>query len=717
MRTPADLFSRAVGRVRTRDPEGYSLRRAVRAAIAVPLAAAVSYLLVGGSQAPLFTLIGGFWLLVVVDFPGNRQSRALAYCGLGFNGAVLITLGTVVAPIPWLAVTLMFVLGVAVTLAGVLSSTVAAGQRATLMTYVLPVCTPVGPISERLLGWAIALAICVPAALFFLAPRHYGDLRRHAAEVCAALADRLEGHGSEPAVSAAMDALNANFLAANFRPVGLSAGSRALVRVVDDLQWIADRVGEDTGAALGAMKQPAVEVLRCCARALDVSRVAVRAADRAELDVALGRLRAVARGRYREDLGLVLGKHDDAAAIVVGRELLTRRTIATTIGLTGRTIAAAAAADARPVWARALGRQLPPTGAADRLLPETVAVRTIPRGYLATGSVAARNALRTGVGLALAVAVTYLLPVQHGFWVVLGAIVVLGSSALSTRTNVVQAVIGSAVGVTLGAVLIAFIGDERPVLLMLLPIGVFGSAYITRVGSFAAGQAAITMTVLIMLNLIAPMGWQFGLVRIEDVIVGSVIAVVVSLLLWPRGATASVYAAIDAALDVGSRYLQAAVLRITRGASVETDNDLVTTLSFEALVAARTVDDAVRHYLSETGGEADVRAPVVRAANRSNRLRGAADVIVDIKTPSQVSAYPRARAVLEAHAESVSERLTGVSTKTWPPVSDEFVLALRAECTRDEATVDAALPLVAVAANLGELELIYPTTTDASEVR
>jgi hypothetical protein len=112
-----------------------------------------------------------------------------------------------------------------------------------------------------------------------------------------------------------------------------------------------------------------------------------------------------------------------------------------------------------------------------------------------------------------------------------------------------------------------------------------------------------------------------------------------------------------------------------------------------------------------------VRAPVVRAANRSNRLRGAADVIVDIKTPSQVSAYPRARAVLEAHAESVSERLTGVSTKTWPPVSDEFVLALRAECTRDEATVDAALPLVAVAANLGELELIYPTTTDASEVR
>ncbi len=198
--------------------------------------------------------------------------------------------------------------------------------------------------------------------------------------------------------------------------------------------------------------------------------------------------------------------------------------------------------------------------------------------------------------------------------------------------------------------------------------------------------------------------------------VGAGIAVVVSLLLWPRGATASVYAAIDAGLEVGSRYLQSAVLRITRGSSAETDN-VVTTLSHEALVAGRTVDDAVRHYLSETGGDADVRTPVVRLANRAIRLRGAADVIADITAPSQPSVYTRARAVLEAHAESVSERLTGASTQTWPPVSDDLVLALRAECTGDKAAVDAALPLVAVAANLGELELIYPTSTDTSSVR
>jgi hypothetical protein len=713
MRMLAGLFRRVVERLRTRDPELDALRRAVRAAIVVPLAAAVSFLVVGGSQAPLFTIIGSIWLMVLTDFPGNRQGRALAYCGLGFNGAVLITLGTVVAPIPWLAVTLMLVLGVAVTLGGVLSETIAAGQRATLLAYVLPVCTPTGPIGERLLGWAIALAVCVPAALFFLPPRHYGDLRRHAAQVCGVLADRLQGVGAASDVTHAMDALRSNFLSADFRPVGMSAGSRVLFRVVDDLEWVTDRVDENAGAALADMKEPAVKVLRCCAGVLDVTRVSERAADRAELDVALGELRSVARGRYRDDVVAVLSERADDSAVAVGRALLARRTIATTIGLTGRVMASAAAADARPVWARALGLRLPPTGAADRMIPETVAVTTITTGFVATRSVAARNSLRTGVGLALAVAITHLLPVQHGFWVVLGAIVVLGSSALSTGTKVVRAVSGTAIGVILGAGLIAVVGVEPFVLWGLLPIAIFAAAYFPRVLSFTAGQAAFTMMVLIILNLIVPTGWRLGLLRIEDITAGAAVAVVVSLLLWPRGATASVYAAIGTAVEVGSRYLQAAVLRVTRGASEETD-DRVTVLSHDALVASRTVDDAVRQYLSESGGATDSRAPVVRAANRAIRLRGTADVIADIKTPPPLSAYPRARGVLEAHAESVSERLAGITDKSWSPISDEFVLALRAESTGDDAAVPAALPLVTVAANLGELELIYPAGDEAA---
>ena len=125
----------------------------------------------GDSQTPLFTIFGSVALLVLSDFPGNRQSRAVAYAGLVFNGFVLITLGTLVAPHPWLSVALMFVLGVAVTFSGVLSEIVAAGQRATLLTFVLPACTPrrtdagaAARLADRTGGVRARGAVRLPAA-------------------------------------------------------------------------------------------------------------------------------------------------------------------------------------------------------------------------------------------------------------------------------------------------------------------------------------------------------------------------------------------------------------------------------------------------------------------------------------------------------------------------------------------------------------------------
>ncbi len=273
---PSGVVGWAVGRLHARDPEFDALRRAVRAAVVVPAAAAVSFAVAGNTQTPLFTIFGSFALMVLANFPGNRQTRAVAYAGLALNGAVLITLGTLVAPYAWLSVALMFLLGVAVTFSGVLSETIAAGQRPTLLTFVLPACTPPGPVDERLLGWAIALAVCVPASLFFLPPRHYGELRKHAANAVAALADRLEGKASRAEVVDTMLALRENFLGADFRPVGLSAGSRALVRVVEDLEWLADRVSDEAGPGMRDMQAPGVRVLRCSAGVLRQTRVGDR---------------------------------------------------------------------------------------------------------------------------------------------------------------------------------------------------------------------------------------------------------------------------------------------------------------------------------------------------------------------------------------------------------------------------------------------------------
>ena len=701
------MWRRAVDRIRQRDPEFDALRRAGRAAIVVPVAAGVGFAAGGGSQTPLFTIFGSVALLILVDFPGNRPARALAYAGLGFNGLVLITLGTLVAPHPWVSVAVMFVLGVVVTFSGVLSEIIAAGQRATLLTFVLPACMPVGPIADRLLGWLIALTVCVPAALFVFPPRHHDELRRDAARVCNRLADALEGAAPAKEATRAMNALWESFLSADFRPVALTAGSRALVRVVDDLGFLSDRITDDTGRLLGDMKRPLVRVLRDCAAVLRVPNPAARAARGADLNSALAELRSVAQGRYREDIVEILGERDDAAALAVGRKLLGRRTFSATVGVTGRIIRNAAAADARPVWARVLGRRLPQTGTADWVMPETTAVAAITKGFLATRAVVLRNSLRTGLGLALAVAVTHLFPLDNDFWVVLGAMSVLRSSALTTGTRVLRAVAGTAIGFLLGAIVIELVGVDHVVMWTLLPVVAFGSAFVPEVASFIAGQAAFTMMVLIIFNLIAPTGWSVGLIRIEDVIIGALVGAVVSVLLWPRGARTRVSNAIDESFAVGAKFLTAAVLRVTRGASEEA-TDRVIALSHDALQASRTVDDAVRQYLSESSGSTDVRAPVVRSANRAIRLRAAAELIADVVPPPH-GVYARTRTMLETHTDAVCRQVTGdIAGPALAPISDDFVIALRAEAADDDLAVAAALPLMTVAAHLGELEVLYP---------
>jgi len=93
------------------------------------------------------------------------------------------------------------------------------------------------------------------------------------------------------------------------------------------------------------------------------------------------------------------------------------------------------------------------------------------------------------------------------------------------------------------------------------------------------------------------------------------------------------------------------------------------------------------------------------------RIRTAADVVADV-VPPPLDVYPRARAVLEAHTDAICARLDGSNpTAALPPISDALVPALRTEATagpHGQLAVSAALPLVTVAANIGELELTYP---------
>lgn len=700
------IFTGLIDRLHNRDPEHDGLRRALRAAIVLPIAAAVGFAIAPNTYTPVIAIIGSIALLIAVDFPGTVGPRAMAYCGLALNGFILITLGTLAAPHPWVAVSLCFVVGAVVSFLSLLSEVTAAGQRATLMLFILPVCLrPPGPLGDRLLGWVIALVICVPAALFLFPPRYNSELRRQATRVCAALADRIEGTVSEAEVSSAMDALRAGFVrGAVARPVPMTAGSRSLVRVVSNLQWLCDRVGPDTRALLSPLTGASTRVLRACAAVLGAEGRDAQLAAQAELDAAATDHRNLAMDRYRYDIDEILALPDDETAVEHGRTLLARRAFGFTIGLTGRIIAGAAMADSRPLWARIVGARLPETGFADRVQTKRAALASLA-GYLSTGSVTTQMSIRTGLSLAVALGVTWVMPIQNAPWVVLGALSVLRSSALTTGSTALRAITGTVIGFVIGASVIAVLGVDPVVLWTLLPVVAFGSTYVSVVGSFVAGQAMFTMMVLIVFNLMSPQGWQVGLIRIEDVVVGAAVGMIVSALLWPRGAATAVRRAIEAAVDSGSHYLAAAVHRVTRGESEQADDE-VAALSQESLKDARSHGDAVRTYLSENAGAID--SELLDDGNRIPRLRIAADLIADL-TPPPVTAFPRAREVLDAHTAALCARIAGdEDAPVLPAISDDFVPALRAEADHGELAAHAALPLVTTAANLGELELTYP---------
>jgi uncharacterized membrane protein YccC len=710
----SNVFRRFADTLRTRDPSRDGLRRALRAGIAVPLAATVGFLVAGDTQAPVFTLVGSIALLIVSDFPGSVGTRATGYGILAVNGALLIVLGTWAAPHPWAAVLLCFAVGALVSFLGLLSELAAAGQRATLMVFLLPVSMPVGPLADRLLGWLLALLVCVPAALFLFPPRYTTELRHLAALVCAALADRIEAgdrDGAADRVDVAMDSLRAEFLSSAFRPMAMTAGSRSLIRVVSNLQWLTDRVNADSGRLLADIGPLSIAVLRSSAEVLR-SPGADAAADLSRI-VAAHRL--IAYAHYDNDIREILGEADDAAAVQLGRTLLSRRTMSATIGLTGNIIATATAIDARPLVDRMLGRGLPETGIADRVHTRSSTWLSLI-GYLRTRSVTVINSLRTGLALALAVVVTLVLPVQNALWVVLGALSVLRSSAAGTRTTVVRAITGTLIGFVIGTTVIAVVGVNPVVLWALLPLATFGSTYVLTVGSFVASQAMFTMQVLIVFNLMRPIGWQIGLIRVEDVVLGALVGLAVSMLLWPGGAKAALQRAVDDAVSACSRYLAAAVNGVTRGASPQT-RQAVTDLGAAALTAARTQGDAVRVYLSETAGASD--AAELEGAGRIPRLRTTADLIADI-VPPPPGVYPHTRKVLEQHTAALCARLeqsdpTASSGEPVPDMSEDFVPALRAEAAITPAAEDAALPLVTVAANIGELELAYPAVTEPVE--
>jgi len=103
------------------------------------------------------------------------------------------------------------------------------------------------------------------------------------------------------------------------------------------------------------------------------------------------------------------------------------------------------------------GQHLPVPAALDSMRR----VRRFLGEYAIPTSVWFRDALRAGVALAAAVLLARSLGVDHAFWVALGTLSVLRSSALGTGQTAVAASLGTGIGFAVSSAVLAVIGLHR----------------------------------------------------------------------------------------------------------------------------------------------------------------------------------------------------------------------------------------------------------------
>lgn len=694
--------------------------RAVRAAVVMAGLFAIADQVIGNLQVATFAAFGSFATLVLVSFGGSTRDKLIAHAGLAVAGSVLVIIGTSVASSAALAAIVTLPVTFLVFFARAAGGNAASGITGALLAYVLPAASPgtVAMIPDRLAGWWLASVAGTIAIVAFPAPAAVDELRAGVARLARCVADEIEallrGIADEAHLEAAIAAkhdLLTQFNATPYRPTGLATADQAMANAVELVEWltslVADAVREQ---GEGSRAPPAArELLEATAAALRES-AALFAGSRSWPDLdRVDRLRKaeIARltGRSSEspDLGEQAKLSFHAQAIAVATLAFGADAVVAT-----RLAGADWIIDARTSWFGDSAWGTPvehiATSAASRYIGAVLR-------HASLRSTVFINAARGSLALAAAVAVADVGSLQHGFWVVLAALSVLRTNAASTGSTAVRALLGTGVGLVIGAALLLLIGTGSGALWGALPIAVLLAAYAPGTFSFAVGQAAFTVTVAVLFNLLVPTGWKVGVVRIEDVALGCVVSLVVGSLFWPRGMAAVVGDDLADAYRAGAAYLSHAMGWIC-GRRSDAPDEAMTAVS-----AGLRLDEALRGFIAEQGTKHLSQVEIWRLVGGALRLRLTAHGIARLPP----HAGDPAAADLTEHADALQDFYTRLSAQLGRPRGQRTDPVLVPSVLRDSIPSAASARVIWLGEHLDHLqehlhELVQPAARVA-EIR
>jgi hypothetical protein len=282
------------------------------------------------------------------------------------------------------------------------------------------------------------------------------------------------------------------------------------------------------------------------------------------------------------------------------------------------------------------------------------------------------NSLRASVALAAAVLVADVSGVQHGFWVVLGTLSVLRTNAASTESTALRALGGTVIGFVVGALLLLGIGTSTPALWTALPIAIAVAAYAPGTLPFTFGQAAFTVVIVVLFNLLVPVGWTVGLLRIQDVALGCLVSLAVGVLFWPRGAASVVGDDLADGFRIGAAYLTQSVDWALGNRQEPPDAGPA------AVTAGIRLDEALRGFLAEQGAKHLSKQDLWMLVMATMRLRLTAYSLAGLQAPPHARHHQRgmayARNALTRAAADLAAFYERVAVLVGRPAPHEVVL-------------------------------------------
>lgn len=691
MKTPAASPSLPfVPRALAPDPGLANLRVATRAAAVYPLVLGFGLVVLRNPQMTLFAAFGFFSLTVLANFGGRALDRATASLVTAVVGAAMVALGTLASADYRTAALTTLVVAFAIEFSGVFGGYVAGARTPLLLALVLAASVPApgAGISDRLIGWFIGGGAATAASLLLWPHFERDTLRAAAAEALRALARliaaiRGDATPKDPrdTASTAVRELRRVYSETAYRPGGPTRRDRALTQLVTELgraEYFADAAaaepktgnaglpeGDRLAAAVVAAFDASAGVLQGGPapdlRSLEEARVAHRRA----LDVWAG-----AQLRSGAGTDAVLDGLDS------DHRLRMLSYLALAIGANA-TIAAGRRFDWQGVRIPYATPIRGGAGAALRRIGRTL------RTHLAWTSPLLHDSIRAAFGLALAVLVARVLGLDRAFWVVLGTLSVLRSSALATGRTAVQALAGTVLGFMVGGLFTLWFAHDAAVLWVALPVAVFLAAYAPSAVSFVAGQASFTVLMLVLFNLLTPTGWRVGLVRIEDLVIGSVIGVAAGTLLWPSGVRADFAHALSnlyrlvaihlsEAIDLALGRDSGAAFNVTRGQALQARER-----------TAESFDQLLREHSSQLPSE--VAGFMVAAADHALLLAESLHVAVDMgyvadQGLEDVRRMGGQKAALVASWFMLAERIEGVRAVGTIPLRRDELRQIALDC-------------------------------------